>query len=329
MEGERRDIVKAAILIVSMLVFGGVFAVGRYASDIRNYLNVQATERQTLTERISYLETEVETLRSRLNEVSGQSASTAETLEEVRQAQSVRQKTPNEILTEVVAKASPSVVSIVVSKEVPQLEVVYQNPFGNDPNFRDVNIRIPVYRQRGVVEERVGAGTGFIVSAQGHIVTNRHVVEDRNAQYTVLLSDGKQTRAQVVHRDSENDIAILKIEGSYIPLVLGNSDTLRLGESVVAIGNALGEYNNSVSMGIVSGLNRDIRARDERGGYEELKGVIQTDAAINRGNSGGPLLNTRGEVIGVNVATVVGSNSIGFALPSNDVRGIVRTVLSQ
>ncbi len=252
---------------------------------------------------------------------------TEKKLQELQFGGAVRgvQKSRDEQLTEAVAKASPAVVSIVISKDVPQLEVVYSNPFGNDPFFKDFNIRVPSYRQKGVKRQKVGAGTGFVVTSSGYILTNKHVVLDEQASYTVLLNDGSQKAGKVVYRDSAMDIALLKIEGaSYKHVALGNSDVLKLGQSVIAIGNALGEYNNSVSVGIISGLNRNLQAGG--GGFvEQLKGVIQTDAAINPGNSGGPLLDINGTVIGVNVATVQGSSNISFSIPINKVKEITHS----
>ena len=222
------------------------------------------------------------------------------------------------------AQVAPAVVSIVVSKDVPKLEIEYINPFGNDPFFRDFGVRIPVYRQKGVTEQKVGAGTGFLIRSDGYIITNRHVVSDVQAKYTVLLSSGEQKAAEVVYRDPQYDIAILRIAGKGYPYVrLGDSDKLKLGQTVFAIGNALGEYNNSVSVGIISGLNRTIEASDGRQ-IEKITGVIQTDAAINPGNSGGPLVDLSGKVIGVNVATVRGSENIGFAIPVKVVKQILR-----
>lgn len=236
------------------------------------------------------------------------------------------QKSRDEQLTDAVAKVTPSVVSIVISKDVPQLEVVYTNPFGNDPFFKDFNVRVPTYRQKGVKRQKVGAGTGFIVTANGYILTNKHVVLDEQASYTVLLSDGSQKNAKVVYRDSALDIALVKIEGSSYPHVtIGNSDTLKLGQTVIAIGNALGEYSNSVSVGIISGLNRNLQAGGGNGFVEQLKGMIQTDAAINPGNSGGPLLDMNGAVIGVNVATVTGSNNISFSIPINKIKDVTHS----
>jgi serine protease Do len=180
-----------------------------------------------------------------------------------------------------------------------------------------------------VTNRKVGAGTGFIVTSDGYIVTNRHVVSDTAAAYSVLLSNGTQKPAKVAYKDNDKDIALIKIEGSgYKTVSLGNSEKIKLGETVVAIGNALGEYNNSVSVGIVSGLNRSVEATDQTTGKtEKLSGVIQTDAAINPGNSGGPLANMQGDVIGINVATVAGSSNVSFSIPINSVRSVLRSIL--
>lgn len=173
----------------------------------------------------------------------------------------------------------------------------------------------------------MGAGTGFLISQDGYIVTNRHVVEDTQAEYTALLSNGQQKSASVVYRDPSLDLAIIKIVGSgFAVAAWGDSDALQLGQTVIAIGNALGEYNNSVSTGIISGLNRTVEAQNSQGRLESLPGVIQTDAAINPGNSGGPLLTLDGKVIGINVATVQGAQSISFAIPVNMVKNIIRNV---
>ena len=143
----------------------------------------------------------------------------------------------------------------------------------------------------------------------------------------MFTNDGKKHNAKVVARDPVLDIALIKIDGNVFPyLALGNSDSLNIGQSVIAIGNALGEYRNTVSVGVVSGLARSITAGDNSGRAEVLDHVIQTDAAINPGNSGGPLLNLKGEVIGVNVAVAQGSQSIGFALPINSVKGAIESV---
>jgi serine protease Do len=159
------------------------------------------------------------------------------------------------------------------------------------------------------------------------IVTNKHVVSDENAKYTIIANDEKEYEAKILARDPVNDIAILKIEAVDLPtLNFGDSDSLKIGQTVIAIGNSLGEFSNTVSKGIVSGLRRSVTAGTGFGDTERLNNIIQTDAAINPGNSGGPLLNVNGEVIGVNVAMAQGAQSIGFALPSSQIKKVVEQV---
>lgn len=168
----------------------------------------------------------------------------------------------------------------------------------------------------GGTTESESSGTGFIVSSEGLIVTNKHVVAD-SADYTVYTSDGNEYAAEIMATDPLFDIAILKIDATGLPTVeLGSTDSLKVGQTVVAIGNALGQYQNSVTTGIISGIGRVIQASDSTGTEtENLDNVIQTDAAINLGNSGGPLLNIEGQVIGVNTAIDESGDSIGFAIP--------------
>lgn len=280
--------------------------------------------------KIALLQKQISVLSEKLNKATGQNAASAVSLQELTNRQAVHEKSQDQLLTEAVAKVSPAVVSIVISKDVPQMEVAYQNPFGDDPFFKDFGIQVPVYRQKGTVRQKVGGGTGFLITQNGYILTNRHVVADDAAEYTVLLTDGSQKSAKVIYKDQQNDIAIVKIEGkNFKTTVLGNSDSLKLGQTVVAIGNALGEYNNSVSIGIISGLNRTITAGQSGQQSETLKNVIQTDAAINPGNSGGPLFGLDGEIIGVNVATVQGSSNISFSIPINQVKEVVKTVVGK
>lgn len=230
-------------------------------------------------------------------------------------------------LSDMIETVDPAVVSVIATKEVPVYERYYER-FGSEGIFG--GFTIPRVRENGTQRQEVGSGSGFIVSNDGLIVTNRHVVEDVAADYTILLNDGVAYGVEVVAIDEIFDIAILKIaeplESSLDFVGFGDSDDLKLGQTVVAIGNALGEFRNSVSVGVVSGLSRSIVASDVYGKSEELDQVIQTDAAINPGNSGGPLLNTEGQVIGVNVAVSSGAENIGFALPSNIVKGVVESV---
>lgn len=223
----------------------------------------------------------------------------------------------DELVVKAVETASPAVVSVVATKLVPVIEQFFVELFGDEmPGFR-----VPQFRQKGTQEQEVSAGTGFLVSADGLIITNKHVVADTEAEYTVLLNNGQKKPAKVLARDALQDIAILKIEGSDFPILpLGDSGKIKIGQSVIAIGNALGEFTNTVSVGIVSGLHRSIMAEGNRGSEEQLRELIQTDAAINPGNSGGPLLNLRGEVIGINTAMARGAENIGFAFPINKAK---------
>lgn len=177
----------------------------------------------------------------------------------------------------------------------------------------------------GQIIEREGAGTGFIITSDGLIVTNKHVVSDERATYTVLTAEGKTYDATVQARDPFNDFAVLKIEATGLPVVeLGDSDRLAVGQWVVAIGNAFGEFENSVSVGVVSAKNRKLEGQGA-----ELTGLIQTDAAINPGNSGGPLVNLKGQVVGINtaIASPTGSSvGIGFALPVNAIKKSIDSV---
>jgi S1-C subfamily serine protease len=232
-----------------------------------------------------------------------------------------------------VESASPAVISIIISKDLPKIEQCPYNPFGNlPPDLQDLfGQGFQFYQpcQVGTERQEVGGGSGFIVSSDGLIVTNKHVVADIDAFYTVLTNDGKKYDAVVLTRDPSQDLAIIKISASGLPVLkLGNSDSIKLGQTAIAIGNALGEFRNTVSVGTVSGLFRDIVASDGRTGKsEKIEGLIQTDAAINSGNSGGPLLNLKGEVIGINTATVSGAENIGFAIPINKAKEAVKTAL--
>lgn len=206
-------------------------------------------------------------------------------------------------IIQVVEKASSSVVAIGVNQRV-------INPF--DP------FASPKNRQSTI-------GTGFVVSEKGVIVTNRHVVSDLNTKYTVISKDGKKYEITKIYRDPNLDLALVQVSGLDLKqLDLGDSSKLKVGQTAVAIGNALGRFDNTVTTGVVSGLGRAVAAGDPFSGETELlDNLIQTDAAINPGNSGGPLLNSSAEVIGVNVATTEGAQNIGFAIPINSVRALV------
>ena len=229
--------------------------------------------------------------------------------------------------------ASPTVVSIVISKDLPIIEQCPYSPFSDlPPEFRDFfggGFGFDFYRpcEKGTQKQEVGGGSGFIISSEGMIVTNKHVVSDTKADYTVLTNDGKKYDAKVLARDPVQDLAIIKIEATGLAAAkLGNSDELKLGQTAIAIGNALGEFRNTVSVGVISGLARNITASGEGIGTEIIQGVVQTDAAINPGNSGGPLLNLKGEVIGINTAVVSSAQNIGFAIPINQAKRAINSV---
>ncbi len=189
-------------------------------------------------------------------------------------------------------KAVPSVVSIVISEELANLV-------------------------GGTSKQDTGGGTGFFISSDGYIITNKHVVARDEVDYTAVDSTGKEYAASVLARDPLFDIAIVKVEGSgFAPARLGDSDKIRIGQTVLAIGNVLAEFRNTVTRGIVSGIGRTLSASGPTGS-ETIEGAIQTDASINPGNSGGPLINLRGEVVGINTATNLAGQSLGFALPIN------------
>jgi len=212
----------------------------------------------------------------------------------------------------VVEKSMPSVVSVIVKKT---LSKIYLNYFGED------------------ALEQIGAGTGFIVSEDGLIITNKHVVEDESAVYSILTNSGEEYDVEILSENPVQDIAILKIKNTeneiFQPLILGDSSSIRLGQTAIAIGNALGMYQNSISVGVISGLERDVVAQGNNGELENLQDIIQTDAAINSGNSGGPLLNSKGEVIAINTAVSLDGENIGFAVPINKAKRDLEQVRSE
>ncbi|MDF1498493.1 MAG: trypsin-like peptidase domain-containing protein [Patescibacteria group bacterium] len=229
-----------------------------------------------------------------------------------------------------VEKVSPAVVNVVSSKDLPKIQR-FRNPFFDDEFFREFfgdDFSTPDNSQNGETERKeISSGTGFIVSKDGYIVTNKHVVSSDDADYTVLMNNEEKYDAKVIARDPINDLAILKIEAENLPFVeLGDSSNLKVGQKTIAIGNALGEFSNTVSTGVISGLSRSIIASGGSIGTEELIDVIQTDASINPGNSGGPLLDISGRVIGINTAIASGAQNIGFAIPINEVKSIIESV---
>ena len=220
-----------------------------------------------------------------------------------------------------VKKVAPAVVSIVVTKELSNIF----NQTGPDVfGFENNGITL---KPKDKQKQEIGGGTGFIVSADGLIITNKHVVFDEEAEYTVILNSSEKYPAQVLARDVVNDLAILKIDASDLPVVeLGDSESLELGQTVIAIGNSLSEFRNTVTRGIVSGINRRITAGDYFTGSEIIDGAIQTDAAINPGNSGGPLINLAGQVVGINTAISQQAQAIGFSIPINQAKVVIESV---
>lgn len=255
-----------------------------------------------------------------LDESDDRIITTTEVVKEVGNTKTVNEESA---IIDVVKNNQDSVVSIVVTKDLP----IYENY----DNFWDSFLYPDQNREQiGTEEQQIGAGTGFIASKQGYIITNKHVVSDADADYTVILNDGTKVDAQVLARDVILDIAFIKIEADedLNAVSLGDSDNLQVGQTAVAIGYSLGEFSNSVSKGIISGLERDIVAADQLGGNSELlEGIIQTDASINFGNSGGPLLDINGNVIGVNVARADAGENVGFAIPINSVKPILKSVI--
>lgn len=233
----------------------------------------------------------------------------------------VERKILNEesVIIDVVEKATPSVVTIGMSKTQTIVDPFqdFYDPFGF------FNFPRQSQPQQQQIEQNIA--TGFILSKDGLIVTNKHVVSDTEAKYKVLASDKKEYEVKKIYRDPANDLAILKIDaGDLKPLELGDSSKLKVGQLVIAIGTPLGEFPNSVTKGIISGLGRGINAGSVFEGFvEQLDNVIQTDAAINPGNSGGPLLNSAGQAIGINVAMASGAQNIGFAIPVNIIKEMI------
>ncbi len=181
----------------------------------------------------------------------------------------------------------------------------------------------------GQVSQSESAGTGFVITSDGLILTNKHVVSDQTAAYTVVMSDGKSYDAKVQSVDPLNDLAVVKIDARNLPVVeLGDSDQLQVGQWVVAVGNALGKFQNTVTAGVVSAKGRSIQASDSGSGSnsENLSGLLQTDAAINPGNSGGPLVNLKGQVVGIDTAVAADAQGIGFAIPINAAKSAIDSI---
>jgi len=224
----------------------------------------------------------------------------------------------------VVEEVTPSVVTIGVKKtqKIINSSSLFFDPFG----FFDRSKIQPEVEERQIEQD---IGSGFIIDTSGLIVTNKHVVDDLEAEYRVITYQDDELKVEKIYRDPINDMAILKVSppaSGLKPIRLGDSSSLRVGQVVIAIGTALGEFRSTVTTGVISGLGRGINAGSSlRGLSERLDNVIQTDAAINPGNSGGPLLNSSSEVIGVNVAMSQAGENIGFAIPINLVKESIET----
>ena len=223
---------------------------------------------------------------------------------------------------EVAKKVCPAVITITITKNLPKIEGFYFFPFYGEEFI------FPKFKKEKE-KTKIGGGSGFIVSPDGYVLTCSHVVSDLEADYTVIVTPKEKYQAQVLARDPLVDIAVLKINSKEpLPyLELGDSNKIELGEQVLAIGNPLGEFEDTLSAGIISGLSRKIKAY---GGIPfkatTLRGLIQTDAAIYPGNSGGPLVNMEGKAIGINTAMVMGAENIGFAIPINYAKRILEEV---
>src|SRR3990167_7962106 len=220
--------------------------------------------------------------------------------------ENVRIVNEESVVIDIVEKVSPSVVTVGIEQKLSDIDPF--DPFG-------------VFGLPRAVKQEQDIGSGFVVSTDGLIVTNKHVT-DGNEKYKVITQDGKKYDVARIYRDPSNDIAILKISATGLKMVeMGDSSKVKVGQLVVAVGTPLGEFRGSVTKGIISGLGRGITTGSPFEGFaERLDNVIQTDAAINPGNSGGPLLNSAGQVIGVNSAIAQNGQNIGFAIPINIVK---------
>ncbi|MEA3355569.1 MAG: trypsin-like peptidase domain-containing protein [Patescibacteria group bacterium] len=217
---------------------------------------------------------------------------------------------------DVVEFVGPSVVTVGVKKNQ---RVINPNSFFDSFGFFGSKVQ-PNIEERQIKRD---IGSGFILSKDGLVITNKHVVSDLEVEYRVITNLNEELKVEKIYRDPVNDLAILKVNPTkeFKPIKLGDSDNLKVGQIVIAIGTALGEFRSTVTTGVISGLGRGINAGTPFSNTsEELSNVIQTDAAINPGNSGGPLLNSSGQVIGVNVAVSQAGENIGFAIPINIIK---------
>jgi S1-C subfamily serine protease len=286
---------KMHFLITWCLVVIVVAALAVTVADQKQQITQGQNEIQQLSADLGSLQAAVANLASTSNATAAKTAEELAAVSAVANRPQVVPKTQSQLLQAAVAQVSPAVVSI-----------------------------------RGIRPETgktASQGTGFLIRSNGYLVTNNHVVSDTSLSYSIVFSSGTQVTGTVMWRSPSDDIAIVKISGSGYPFIpLGTSSSLQLGQTVFAIGNVLGQFSNSVSVGVVSGLNRTITASDQKGNTVKLVGVIQTDSAINPGNSGGPLVNLNGEAAGVNVAMAEDSQSVGFALPIEKVTDALKSL---
>ncbi|MBI4256466.1 trypsin-like peptidase domain-containing protein [Candidatus Uhrbacteria bacterium] len=221
----------------------------------------------------------------------------------------------------VVERVTPAVVSIVVKKERRELQSGSSSFFGGGYFFTE-----PLDNSSAAELVEISSGTGFFVTQDGYLLTNRHVVDEEGTSFFVVTNDGEELPATLVDVDPLQDIAILRVEGdAFATVTLGDSGDIRIGQTVIAIGNTLSEFRNTVTKGVVSGINRRVTAGDSYNA-EVIDQAIQTDAAINPGNSGGPLINLLGEVIGINTAVSFQGESVAFAIPINEAKRAVEDV---
>jgi S1-C subfamily serine protease len=251
-----------------------------------------------------------------------------EEIEKEMNQESLDFESQEDLVISAVKKVSPSVVSILASRDLPAIQNEF-SPF-QDPFFQEFfgdDFRVEPSPEGETQTQELSSGSGFIISEDGYIITNKHVVAYDDVDYSVVLNNEKTYKATVIDRDTITDLAVLKIESQekLHTVELGDSSNLEVGQTVIAIGNALGEFSNTVSTGVISGLSRTVVAGGA-GNIEKLTNVIQTDASINPGNSGGPLLDSSGKVIGINTAIASRAQNIGFAISINEAKSVIDSI---
>ncbi len=294
----------SAIITGVVLVFLSFFVAG-FSSQNFNFpffpLETDKDQKTQVDNKSKEIKSQQETKKDRTKQVTG--------------------KTLEEKTIEVVEGSNPSVVNISIYRKVNQRRQRIPEPFRK---YFEIKPKVKPDQKK----VKVGGGSGFIVDSSGIIVTNKHVVNHQNVNFKVELSNNKTYQAEVIAKDPLLDLALLKIDAQDLPaLPLGNSEKLKVGQTVIAIGNALTEFENTVTRGIISGIGREIRAGGVNGNVKVIDKAIQTDAAINPGNSGGPLLNLKGEVIGINTAVSRQGQLVGFAIPINQVKSTINSVV--